>query len=742
MPKKRREQEEIVELPPAEPKIQLITDTIEKNYMPYVMSVIVSRAIPEIDGFKPSQRKLLYAMYEMGLLTGPLTKSATIVGAAMHLNPHGDATIYETMVRLTRGYEALLHPFVESTGTFGKHYSSEMDYAASRYTNAKLDPFCAEIFRGIDKNAVDMVENYDGTTTEPKLLPTSFPNVLVSPNMGIAVGMATNICSFNLAEICLGTVELLNNPSTDADRLLDIIKAPDFAGGGILLYDRAKLLEIYKTGRGSIRLRSKYRYDKKENRIEILEIPYSTSIELIIKKITDLVKEGKLKEITDFCNEIDLEGFKLTIDLRRGVDPDKLMAKLFKMTPLEDSFSCNFNVIIRNSPCQLGLVDILKEWILFRTECVRRELTFDLAKKKEKLHLLLGLGKILLDIDKAIKIVRETKEEKDVVPNLMQGFDIDNTQAEYVAEIKLRHLNREYILNRVKEIDSLQKEIAELESTVASDRKLKARIASQLKEIAKKYGKERKTEICYESAVLELEPEETVENYPVHLVATKEGYFKKITMQSLRGNDEQTVKEGDEIILREDAENVSELLIFSDKCRCYKAKVNDFDVCKSSQLGDFIPAKLGFEKDEKFLFIRVLNSYEGGHHFIFIFQNGKGVRVPLAAYETKSARKKLTSAYSDSSPVVAILFEEAPMDIMLVSDESKAILISSHLIPEKTTRTSQGVQLFDLKKRHTVARVTTDPAQFEGPRSYRKLKIPAVGVPMTGFDPSQQVKLI
>lgn len=508
------------------------------------------------------------------------------------------------------------------------------------------------------------------------------------------------------------------------------------------MYDRAKLLEIYKTGKGSVRLRSKYRYDKAENCIEILEIPYSTTIELIIKKITDLVKEGKLKEITDFRNEIDLSGFKLTVDLRKGVDPDKLMARLFKLTPLEDSFSCNFNVIIGGAPKQLGLVEILREWIAFRIECVRRELTFDLAKKKEKLHLLLGLGKILLDIDKAIRIVRETKEEKDVVPNLMQGFGIDEAQAEYVAEIKLRHLNREYILNRVKEIDALQKEIAELEATVGSERQLRSHIAAQLREIAKKYGKERRTEICYESAVIEEEPEETVENYPVHLVATREGYFKKITMQSLRGNDEQTVKEGDEVVLREDGENRSELLVFTDQCRCYKARVNDFDLCKSSQLGDYIPAKLGFEKDERPVFMKILTSYEGDGHLIFLFRNGKGVRVPLKAYETKSARKKLTSAYSDSAPIAAIFFEEAPMDLLFVSDEKKAILLSSSMIPEKSTRTSQGVQLFNLKKRHTVQYVTADPEKFTGPRSYRKLKIPATGVPMDGFDPSQQVKLL
>lgn len=741
MPKKKAPVKET--LPPAEPRDQLITDTIETNYMPYAMSVIISRAIPEIDGFKPSQRKLLYTMFKMGLLGGNYIKSANIVGETMKLNPHGDATIYDTMVRMTRGYAALLHPFIDSKGSFGKVYSStDLVPSASRYTGGRLDPICHEIFRGIDKDAVDMIDNYDETTTEPRLLPTSFPNILVSPNTGIAVGMATRICSFNLAEICDGAIEVLTNPRTDVDSMLDIVKAPDFSTGAQLLYERDKLAEIYATGRGSFRLRAKYRYNKKDNCIEITDIPYSTSLELIMKRLSDLVKEGKLKEITEYRDEIDITGFTLAIDLRRGTDPDKLMAKLFKLTPLEDDFPCNFNVIIDNAPKQLGIIDILKEWVKFRIECVRRELTFDLNKKKDKLHLLLGLGRILLDIDKAIKIVRETKIEKDVVPNLMKGFDIDEVQAEFVAEIKLRHLNREYILNRVQEIDSLQKEIAELESTIASDRKLRSYIVKQLKEIKEKYGKPRMTEIVYNPVEIDIPDEEPVESYPVHIVATKEGYFKKISMQSLRGNDEQALKEGDEILLRTDGDNTQQLLVLSDKARCYKAKVADFDLSKSSVLGDFIPAKLGFEKDEKVILVKNLDSFNPKHHIVFLFANGKGVRIPVTAYETKSGRKKLTGAYSESSPIVAAFYEEKPMEVLLQSDENRAILISTNLISEKTTRTSQGIQLFTLKKGHGIVFASIDPEDFEGPRSYKKIKVPATGVLMTGADSDKQIKLI
>ncbi len=735
-------------LPDAPVRDQPITETIERNYMPYAMSVIVSRAIPEIDGFKPSQRKLLYTMYDMGLMTGPYTKSANIVGATMHLNPHGDATIYETMVRLTRANGALLHPFIDSKGVFGKQYSSEMDYAAPRYTGARLDPFCETIFGGIDRDAVDMVDNYDGTAKEPRLLPTAFPNILVSPNTGIAVGMATSICSFNLAEVCEGAIEMLRNPAVDADRLLDIIKAPDFAGGGQLLYDREKLLEIYKTGKGSVRLRSKYRYDKAANCIEILEIPYSTTIELIIKKITDLVREGKLREISDFRNEVDLSGFKLTVDLRRGVDPDALMAKLFRLTPLEDSFSCNFNVIIDGSPRALGLPDILREWISFRVKTVRRELSFDLSKKQEKLHLLLGLGKILLDIDKAVKIVRDTAAEKEVVPNLMAGFDIDRTQAEYVAEIKLRHLNREYILNRVKEIDELQKEISSLEETLGSERKLKSHIAAQLREIIRKYGVSRRTEIITDYTLPSVEEESAaVENYPVHLIGTREGYFKKITPQSMRAGGEQAVKEGDEVVLRLESENRAELLVFTDRCRCYKVKVADIEPCKSSQLGDFLPARLGFEREERPVFLQVLTDYAGEGHFVFLFESGKGVRVAVSAYETKSARKKLTSAFSDASPVAGIFYEPSPtepLDLLLVEDDGRGVLLSSGLIPEKATRASAGVQLIKLRKGRHLARAVANPALTlpTGARSPRKTSIPATPVLLPSFDPAAQTTLL
>ena len=553
-----KEPHEIVHAPI---QIQPITDTLEKNYMPYAMSVIISRAIPEIDGFKPAHRKLLYTMYKMGLLTGGRTKSTNVVGQTMKLNPHGDAAIYETMVRLTRANEALLHPFVDSKGTFGKQYSSDMKYAASRYTEVKLDSFCNEIFRGIDKNAVDLIDNYDGTMKEPVLLPTSFPNLLVTPNMGIAVGIASSVCPFNLAEICDGTIALLKNPKLSLDKMMEIVKAPDFPGGGLIIYDRDQLRSIYETGQGSVRIRSRYVYDKKETCIDIIQIPYSTSIELIIKRITELVKLGKLKEITDFRDEIDLNGFKLTIDLRRGTDPDKLMTKLYKLTPLEDSFKCNFNFLIDSTPRQMGIIEILSEWIKFRKSCVSRELEFDLQKKRDKLHLLLGLGKILLDIDKAIKIIRTTEHEQDVVPNLEKGFDIDTIQAEYIADIKLRHLNREYILGRIQEIEGLQKEIAEIEEILADELKLKALIAKQLTEIKKKYGQPRKSQILMSEEIAEFSEEEEVENYPVKLILTREGYFKKITMQSLRGNDEQALKDGDEIIFDKDADNQTEMLL-------------------------------------------------------------------------------------------------------------------------------------------------------------------------------------
>ncbi|MBE6562357.1 MAG: topoisomerase IV [Ruminococcaceae bacterium] len=708
---------------------QPITETIEKNYMPYVMTVIISRAIPEIDGFKPSHRKLLYTMYKMGLMSGPRAKSSKIVGQTMTLHPHGDASIYETMVRLTRGNEALLHPFVDSKGSFGKQYSRDMDYAAARYTEAKLDPFCNELFSGIDKDAVDFVPNFDNTTTEPVLLPTTFPNILISPNMGIAVGLASNICSFNLAEICDGTIALLRNPNTSTEKLMSIIKAPDFSGGGYLIYDKEQMRAIFETGKGSFKLRARYKYDKDNNCIEILQIPYSTSIEVIMKKISDLMREGKLKDITEIRDEIGLTGFKLAIDIKRGTDPDALMKKLYKLTTLEDDFKCNFNVLIGQSPMQLGVSDILKHWIDFRLGCVRRELNFTLGKKKDKLHLLLGLGKILLDIDKAIKIVRETAKEAEVVPRLMEGFRIDEIQAEYIAEIKLRHLNREYIINRIKEIETLKGEIAELEELLGDELKLRAYVAKQLADIKKKYGIPRKTQLLY-TEDLENEPEvDETENYNVRVVFTKGGYFKKITFQSLRGNDEQKLKEGDEIVYTEDTENVKEIMVFTDKCRVYKGRIADFESTKASALGDYLPTKLNFDADEKAIMTNVIPEDVTGHNIIFIFENGKGVRVPVSSYETKATRRRLTGAYSASSPIVAAIYETEPVDIYIENDAGQAICIKSALIPEKATRTAGGVTLFTLKKDRKVTLAASGMSMEKYPHaSCKKIKIPATGV--------------
>lgn len=719
------------EIVPAEVTLQPITETIEKNYMPYVMSVIVSRAIPEIDGFKPSHRKLLYTMYKMGLLTGHRTKSANVVGQTMKLNPHGDMAIYETLVRLTRGNEALLHPFIDSKGSFGKVYSRDMAFAASRYTEVKLDPISAEIFRGIDKNAVDFVDNYDNTMKEPVLLPTAFPNILVSSNMGIAVGMASQICSFNLGEVCDGVIAVLKNPATTMDELLDIIKAPDFSGGGLLIYNRDRMREVYETGRGNIPLRARYVYDKDAGCIDILEIPYSTSIELILKKLTDMIKAGALKEVSDVRDEIDLHGFKLTIDLKKGVDPDKLMTKLYKKTPLQDAFACNFNVLIDGAPRQLGLRGILDEWIRFRMDCVKRELSFELSKKCEKLHLLLGLGEILLDIDKAIRIVRETEKDEMVVPNLMEGFGIDEIQAEYIAEIKLRHLNREYILERIKEIEQLQKEIAELKGVIDSERKLKNRIIKQLEEIKAKYAIPRKTKLIFEDAVEEYDEKEFVENYSVKLILTREGYFKKITLQSLRGGDEQALKSGDEVTQIEDAENISELLFVSDKQKIYKAKASDFETKKASQLGDYVPAKLGFDEGEHVVAMKPVSAYRPDHYWVYLFENGKGIKVPVAAYETKSSRRKLINAYSDASPIVAAFYEDAPFDFLLVNDAGRAVYMNSKLIPEKATRTASGVTLFTQKKGQKVIFATRHPEEkYQSPEKCKKIKIPATGSPI------------
>ena len=711
---------------PATP--QLITDVIEQNYMPYTMSVIISRAIPEIDGFKPAHRKLLYTMYKMGLLTGQRTKSANIVGQTMKLNPHGDAAIYETMVRLTRGNEALLHPFVDSKGSFGKQYSRDMAYAASRYTEAKLDPFCAEIFRGVDKDAVDMVPNYDNSTTEPTLLPTSFPNILVSPNMGIAVGMASSICSFNLGEVCDATIALLRHPNTATDTLMDIIKAPDFPGGAYIIYNREAMRRVFETGRGPLRMRARYSYDKDANCIDVTQIPYSTSIEAIIAKITDAVKSGKIKDITDVRDEIDLSGFKLTIDLRRGTDPDKLMTKLYKLTPLEDAFDCNFNVLIDGAPRQLGVADILREWIRFRMGCLRRELSFDLGKKKEKLHLLLGLGKILLDIDRAIAIVRGTAKESEVVPNLMQAFNLDEIQAEYIAEIKLRHLNREYIMERIKEIENLKAEIADLEATIGDDLRVKAEIVKQLTEIKKKYAKPRKTQLIGDDEIEVATADDFVENYNAKLILTHDGYFKKITLVSLRGSDEQKLKEGDRITHTIDCDNTAEVLFVTDRCQMYKARVRDFDPVKASALGDFLPAKLGMADGERPIAMLLLREGLETCNMIYIFANGKGVRVSLSAYQLTSARKKFSGVYSAASPIVAAILEDTPKDVILVSSQNKAITIKSALIPEKSTRTAGGVTLFTLKAGATI--VYADEAEksiYPDPQNYRKIKIPATG---------------
>ena len=722
--KQKKEKKEIVYAPII---YQPITDTIEKNYMPYVMSVIVSRAIPEIDGLKPAHRKLLYTMYTMGLLKGPRTKSANIVGQTMKLNPHGDASIYETMVRLTRGNATLLHPLVDSKGSFGKQYSSEMKYAASRYTECKLDPICQELFAGIDKDAVDMVDNYDATMKEPVLLPTTFPNILVMPNMGIAVGMASNICSFNLAEICDGTIALLRKPNLSVEKMMELVKAPDFSGGGVVLYDEEQIRQIYTTGQGSVRLRARYSYDKAQSCIDILQIPYSTTIELIMAKLTALYKEGKIKEITDFRDEIDLSGFKLTLDIRRGVDPDQLMTKLFKMTPLEDSFKCNFNILIDGVPHTMGIIEILQEWIRFRLACLKREIAFDLKKKKDKLHLLLALGKILLDIDKAIRIIRHTEKEADVVPNLMKGFEIDEVQANYIAEIKLRNLNREYILNRISEIEGLQQEIADMEETLADELKQKALIIAQLTEIKKKYGQPRKTQIVASESVGVYREEEHTEKYPARFVLTREGYFKKITFQSLRGNDEQKCKDGDEILNLMDGSNTDNLIFFTDHCQLYRAKADDFDNTKASALGDYLPVKLNMDADEKPILMNIQNKYPEKENVVFIFANGKGVRVSISKYETTGNRRKLTSAFSKSSPIVAAFYEKEPMDILLVSSDKRGIVIKSTLINKMETRTSGGTQLMTLKKGQTIVRASLD-TEGVSDKSLKKLKIPAAGI--------------
>lgn len=732
--KKQNEPQEIVYAPIVP---QPITETIEKNYMPYTMSVIVSRAIPEIDGFKPAHRKILYTMYDMGLLKGPRTKSTNVVGSVMKLHPHGDQSIYETLVRLTRGNETLLHPFIDSKGSFGKQYSSDMKPAAARYTEAKLDSFCAELFAGIDKNAVDMVDNYDGTMKEPRLLPTTFPNILVTPSSGIAVGMASDICSFNLAEICDGTIAILKKPDISVDKIMDIIKAPDFPGGGQIIYDREQMRSIYETGDGSFKIRSRYSYDPAANCIDILQIPYSTTIEQILNKISQLVKEGKLKEIVDFRDEIDLSGFRLTLDLRKGVDPDKLMQKLFKATPLESSFKCNFNIIIDAEPRQLGVIDILSEWIEFRKSCLKRELAFDLGKKKDKLHLLLGLGKILLDIDKAIRIIRKTEKDEDVIPNLCVGFNIDEIQANYIADIKLRNLNREYILNRISEIEDLKKEIADIEEILADEFKLKALIAKQLTDIKKKYGQPRKTQILEAENVEVYVEEETVENYPCKIVLSREGYFKKITYRSLQGNDEQYFKDGDGLRQIFDAENKDTVFFFTDKAQLYRAAVNDFENCKASVIGEFVPAALKMDPGEKPIFMTIQSEFRDGYNYVFVFENGKGVRIPEKAYEVSSVRRKLKGIYSTASPIVAVFSEQEkkPFDIMLVSSEDRAIIFKSSLIPVKATKTASGVQLMTIKNKQKIVKAISDfDNTSEATKGYRKIKLPATGVLLNDKD--------
>ena len=703
---------------------QPISETLEINYMPYAMSVIVSRAIPEIDGFKPSHRKLLYTMYKMGLLSGGRTKSANIVGQTMRLNPHGDAAIYETMVRLAKGNETLLHPFVDSKGNFGKVYSRDMAYAAARYTEAKLDPICSEIFKDIDSDTVDMVDNYDATMKEPSLLPTTFPNVLVSANQGIAVGMASNICSFNLKEVCDTTIALMKNPDHD---ILETLPGPDFSTGAELLFDEATTREIYTTGRGSFKLRAKWRYMKEGNLIEITEIPYSTATEVIMDKVAELIKAGKIKEIADMRDETDLGGLKLTIDLKRGVDPEKLMQKLFRLTPLQDSFPCNFNILIAGMPRVMGVGEILEEWIAWRTDCIKRRIFFQIGKKEERLHLLKGLERILLDIDKAIAIIRETELENEVVPNLMIGFGIDEIQANYVAEIKLRNINKEYILKQTKAIDQLEQEIADLRDTLNSARKLKNVIIKELQAVSDKFGKPRKTEIIYEAAQIEPEEEEDpVPDYPVTVFVSKEGYLKKITAQSLRMSGEQKFKEGDSLRFSKETTNKAEFLVFTDKFQCYKSRLSDFDDGKASQLGDYLPQKLGFEAGENLTALVFCGDYKG--FILFFFENGKAAKVPLSAYETKTNRKKLTGAYSDKSPLVKAVAMDTDEQMVVYSTDGRAAIFSTAQLLPKTTRNTQGVAVMSLKKKAVLSdAVLLEQSGITNQSRYRTKTIPSAG---------------
>lgn len=718
---------------------QPIVSTIRENYMPYAMSVILSRAIPEIDGFKPSHRKLLYMMYKMGLLNGGRTKSANIVGATMKLNPHGDYAIYDTMVRLSRGYEALLHPYVDSKGNFGKFYSRDMAWAASRYTEAKLDAICNELFRDIDKDTVDFVDNYDNTMKEPSLLPVAFPSVLVNANTGIAVGMASNICSFNLREICETTAALIRDPDHD---IKSTLPAPDFTGGCQIIYDENVINQVYETGRGSIKLRAKYVYDKSANCIDILSIPATTTCEVIIEKVIDLVKQGKVKEISDIRDETGIDGLKITIDLKRGVDADKLMTKLYRFTTLEDSYACNFNVLIAGVPRVLGVKALLEEWIAFRIECVRRRTYFDRNKKADKLHLLRGLEKILLDIDKAVKIIRETDEESEVVPNLMIGFGIDEIQAEYVAEIKLRHLNREYILKRTKDLEDLEKEIAELDEILKSKARIKTIIVKELKSIAEKYGQPRKSIIIYDDVARYEEETVEIPDYPVNLFFTKEGYFKKITPQSLRMSGEQKLKDGDEIIQELEFTNNCDLLFFTDKCQVYKAKADDFAQTKASVLGDYVAAKLGFDEGENAVKMVVTKDYKG--MLLFAFENGKAAKVPLESYATKTNRKKLTGAYSDKSPLVGLLYMTEDEEVLFKASSGNMLLVHTGALALKTTRSTQGVAVLKPKKGHRLFSIERyKEGTFTNPKRYRTSSLPARGaLPVNDDSKDEQLSLI
>ena len=718
---------------------QPISETLEFNYMPYAMSVIVSRAIPEIDGFKPSHRKLLYTMYKMGLLSGGRTKSANIVGQTMRLNPHGDAAIYETMVRLARGNETLLHPFVDSKGNFGKVYSRDMAYAAARYTEAKLEGICNELFKDIDSDTVDMVDNYDSTMKEPSLLPTSFPNILVSANQGIAVGMASNICSFNLAEVCRTAIECIKNPDHD---ILSTLPGPDFSTGGQLLFDENATREIYTTGRGSFKLRAKWRYDKSQNLIEIYEIPYTTTSEAILDKTAELIKAGKIKEISDMRDETDLGGLKLTIDLKRGVDPDKLMARLMRLTPLQDSFPCNFNVLVAGMPRVMGVGEILEEWTYWRLDCVRRRIFFQLQKKKDRLHLLRGLERILLDIDKAVEIIRKTELESEVVPNLMIGFGIDEIQANFVAEIKLRNLNREYILKQTRTIMDLEEEIEDLDATLKSQRRLRQVIIRELEQVAQKYGQSRRTEIVYETDREDTAPEtEEIPDYPVMLFVSREGYLKKITPQSLRMAGEQKFKEGDSLAFSQECSNRTELLVFTDKCQCYKTRLSDFEDSKASLLGEYLPQKLGFDPEERVF--QVVLPGDGSGSLLFCFEDGKAARIPLSAYETKTNRRRLTGAYCDKSRLKSLLHFTQEIQLVAYTTDCRALVFSTAQLTPKATRTSQGVTVVSLKKKAVLDFVQPlEGSGIQNASRYRTRNLPAAGALLKQEDaPEQQISL-